>query len=295
MRDRFLVLRSLPTIAGIDEEGLFLLAENTRYRRFRAREEVLQEGAPIRAVHIVVEGRILESMGGHHLHTAGRSEGVGFIPLMARAPDGVSAIAEVETTTLELPTDVLFDVMEENFSVVRNALCITANNLLALRDNLPAHADHAPTAEVGRYRERPRTLMEIIIETRKGPLFQNANLDAVTDLSRRVREVRFNEGDTLWKIGDSPNFSVRIEYGLVCCQSDSGDEVTVGRDYVLGSMDSLGDRPRAYHARATTPVIAYRIDRDDFLAMLETHYQVALDLLAILATELLTITQALNP
>ena len=44
-------------------------------------------------------------------------------------------------------------------------------------------------------------------------------------------------------------------------------------------MDVLAAQPRSYEARTETDVIAYRMDGDELLVILEMHVQVGLELL----------------
>ena len=52
-------------------------------------------------------------------------------------------------------------------------------------------------------------------------------------------------------------------------------------------MDVWSTQPRVYTARAETPVVAYRIDYEDFLVILEMHGQVGRDILRGMARQYL--------
>jgi len=74
--------------------------------------------------------------------------------------------------------------------------------------------------------------------------------------------------------------------GKVRCTEPDGSAACVGRGFTLGVLD-VWSGVRAYEARAETPLIAFRIDFESFLALLEAHPEVGLDLLRGFAQDLL--------
>ena len=99
--------------------------------------------------------------------------------------------------------------------------------------------------------------------------------------------MRVDAGHVFFSVGDPASFSVRIVYGKVRCTADTGEQVDVGTTQVLGALDAWIAAPRTYGAVALTPVIAYRTRTEDFLAVLENHPSVALDVLQVLAASLI--------
>lgn len=287
VRDRLLLLRSLETFAGLDEEAMTLLAEHSRPRAFRAGEAVLVEGRPVESVHVVVDGQISSRRRGRLLAEVRRARGVGFLSLLARDDGGVDAVADLPTHTLELPAAIVVDAMEENFSFLRNLLRLSGRGLMSRRGGLPADPDAGPPPEIGTYPERPHTLVERVLAMRSGGIFATGNLEPVVELARRNEEVEFAPGELLWRAGDRATWSVRIIAGLVDCSIASGRRVTVGQGFVLGSLDALGELPRSFEARAQTRVVAYRLGLDDLLSIIESHPSLGRELLVVLSRALL--------
>jgi CRP-like cAMP-binding protein len=69
----------------------------------------------------------------------------------------------------------------------------------------------------------------------------------------------------------------------VRCTVPGGRSVDVGSSYWIGTMDCFAGHPRGYDAVAVTPVIAYRADFEALLAVLDAHFELALDFIAVLA------------
>ncbi len=288
VRDRMLLLRSLPTLANVEDEVFAVLAEHTRYRRYRTGTVILREGEQVQHVHLMVSGAVRVMRVGREYTVVRRPYGFGFLSVIARDDSGIEAHAIEDTVTLELPTSVLMDAYEEYFSFRREALRNSARSLLKARGNLPirlADAESQP-AKIGERPERQQTFVERVIQMRQG-IFAERNLDAVVDLVRRTQLRTFPAGTMIWDIGDPPLFSARIEYGLIRCTNAEGQSVMVGSDFVLGALDPLSGEPRSYSAEAQTEVIAFCNDRENFLAVLETHHDLAMDMLAIFARGML--------
>jgi len=285
--DRMLLVRSLPSFAGVDEEAVLFLAERSRVKSFRAGDVVLEEGHPPSTVHIVIEGRLVSTRAGERVTVVGRSRGVGLLALLARDERGTRVVADEDTVTLAVSASDLLDAFEENFSFVRNSLRLTSRGLLDKRGKLPA-PPNSGAVELGEYREQPKTLVELLIEySNRGGIFANSNLPAVVELLRHVAEVRLPAGTVLWRVGDPASYWVRIDYGCIRCTSPDGVSVDVGHNFVLGIMDALGQMPRSFEARAETEVVLHWTDLDPFLVVLENHFELARELVSRFAKALL--------
>jgi CRP-like cAMP-binding protein len=210
------------------------------------------------------------------------------VPVLARQPKAGRAVAHVDSTTLEIPTTVFLNALEENFSLVRNSLRMLSTALLAVRGNLPAKPDDTRKVEMGEYLEGNLTMVEKLIGmTSVGGPFVNGNMDALIEMARQIHQIRVEPGHVFWKAGDPSSFTIRIIYGRVRCTNPEGTHVDVGSSFAMGSFDAWSGQPRAYTAVAETVVQAYRSDMEDFLPVLEGHVDLAMELLCSLAQALL--------
>lgn len=289
VRDRVLILRSQPILEGLDDDGLLLLAEHGENRVYRDGDVIVEEGEPARHVYLITEGGIDVSRNGQQVTTRKVGDAYGALPLLAREPSTL-AVAIGPTRTLEVPAAAFEAALIENFSLLRNTLRQLGGAVLATRRNLPADPDKPPAVDEGRYYDEPRSLVERLIEMRALP-FGQMNLDALVDLVRHMIDVRYPAGAVLWRVGEASTHALNIDAGRVSCTAPDGRQVLIGRGFTLGVLD-VWSRERVYEVRAETPVIAFRIDFESFLSLLETHPEVGLDLLRGFARELLTVRQA---
>ncbi|HWM84839.1 MAG TPA: cyclic nucleotide-binding domain-containing protein [Kofleriaceae bacterium] len=285
LRGRLLLLRAMESLRALDDGSLALLAEHARVRRFPAGAALLVEGRPVDNVYLVTEGRVTVARRGKVLSVVSRGFGAGFTSLIARDPNGVSVVADVDTQTLEVPADALLDTYERDFAFVRNVLRLQARSIAERRGGLPADPASPPPIVLGTWRDRERTLVERLLLAQRAPVFARANFDAVIELVRHQVEVRFAAGDVMWRAGDPATYQLRIEYGRVRCTTPDGLSVDVGAEHWVGVMDTFAGQPRRFEARAETPVIAYRTEFETFLAVLEAHFELALDFIAMLAQQ----------
>jgi CRP-like cAMP-binding protein len=285
LRDRLLLLRSMESLRPLDDAALMLLAEHARTRQFRAGETLLEEGHPVEKVYVVTAGRVMVTRRGKRLALVDRGRGAGFTSMLGRDPEGVLAVAEVPTQTIEIPAEIMLDAYEQDFSFVRNVLRLQAAGLLDSREGLPVDPDHPPTPQLGTWREHEPTLVERLMAMIDVPLFSGASLDASVELLRHAVEARYPAGSLLWQLGDASTFNFRIDYGRVRCTSAAGRTVEVGAGHMIGMMDCLAGQPRPYEARAETPVIGYRGNVEALLAVLEAHFDLAMEFVAVLARQ----------
>jgi len=285
LRDRVLSMRAQPLFEGLDDEGLLLLAEHARTGRYRDGEVVCVEGDPARAVFLVLQGELVVTSGGKEVTVRRAGDAYGGLPVLARQPS-TQALARGEVRTLEVPAAAFENALTENYSLLRNTLRVIGTSVLSARGSLPVSASADRSIDEGTFRDEPRPLVERLIALRQGPL-GHLNLEALVDMARGMVEVRYPADQLLWSVGEPATHSLHIEFGRVRCTTPDGRVAEVGAGFTIGVLDVWGAEGRAYEARTLTPVIAARIDFEAFLALLEAHPEVGLELLRGFARELL--------
>jgi CRP-like cAMP-binding protein len=289
IRDRILVLRSFENFAGLDNEALTLIAEHARARVFRKGDVICEEGEAPRWLQLVVEGQLTVTRRSGASLVVPSGHGFGLLPIVGGGRTG-RAVADVDTRTLEIPATALLAALEENFSLLRSSLLLLGRSILRSRGNLPAAPDTPPSPDPGPPDERPSTPIERLLKLRTTP-FGSISIDALLDLSRQIIECRVEAGHVFWSAGDPSTHALHVNYGQVRCTASDGRYVDVGSNFTLGVMDLWGAQVRSYEARALTSVSAWRVNFEDFLAMLETHVAVGLSVLQGLARMHLATTE----
>jgi CRP-like cAMP-binding protein len=276
IRDRVLTLRSYPMFEGLDDDAVLLLAEHGTSAHYSDGEVISLEGEPLRSLCLIVEGEIVVSREGQVMTVRKAGDAYGGLPVLARVP-ATLAVAAGNTSTLEIPAPAFEAALTQNFSLLRSTLRQLGTSVLAMRGNLPSLPNGQSAVNEGSYYERPRTLVERLINLRQGN-FRHMNMEALIDLARSMVELRLPAGSLLWSAGDSSSHALHIDFGRVCCTERDGRSAVVGHGFTIGVLD-VWSGTRVYDARAETPLIAYRIDIEGFLALLEAHPEVGLDLL----------------
>jgi len=289
--DRALFLRTLPFFARLSISDLAVLAHHLRERFFKKGSVVLRLGEPVGAMYIVVEGS-LRTSGGERTGEAvlGPEQSVGFLSFLSRSQEGVQAIAEVDTLTLEFDSDTLLDVYEDHFPILHHAIRTIATRTLQTRMQTPGGAFFGTREPALTPAPRALDLIERITFIRDGSVFQNANLDTVARMARTLREVRVDAGTLLWNSGDRADFTLLIVSGVVRCALDDGARVfRCGASYPLGNLESIALYPRWYDAVAETPLVALRAETESFFDILEDHFEIAMSLAGAMASGLIQI------
>jgi len=284
IRDRVLTMRAYSMFDGLDDDALLLLAEHGSSARYPDGEIITGEGEPTRMLCLIVEGEILVSRNGQVLSTRKMGDAYGGLPLLAREPSTL-AVAVGDTTTLEVPATAFEAALTTNFSLLRSMLRQLGSAVLAMRGNLPTDGSRPSEIDEGSYYSEPLSLVERLIKLRQGS-FRHMNMEALIELARSMVEVRYPAGALIWSTGEPSTHAVHIDVGRVRCTEPDGKHASVGGAFTIGVLD-VWSGSRVYDARAETPLIAFRIELERFLALLEAHPEVGLDLLRGFAADLL--------
>jgi CRP-like cAMP-binding protein len=284
IRDRVLALRAHAMFEGLDDDGFLLLAEHAQISCYAGGEAISVENEPARAVYLVLDGEVMVSSRTAELTSRRAGDAYGALSLLARARS-TAAVAVGKTRLLEVPASAFESALVENYSLLRNTLRVFGSAALRIRGNLPADPDRPSVIDEGSYYSEPRSFVEVLMLLREG-LFGATNLDALVDFARCMVDERYPVGALLWSAGDSSTHALQIDAGRVRCTGPDGRQIEVGRGFAVGLMDIWAGN-RVHDARAVTPVIAFRIDFESYLALLEMHPEVGLDLVRGFARELL--------
>jgi len=284
IRDRVLTLRSYSMFDGLDDDAMLLLAEHGTSSQYPDGAFVTPEGEQTHTLFLVVEGEISVSRNGQTLGTRRAGDAYGGLPLLARELSTL-AVAVGDTSTLEIPAAAFEAALTENFSLLRTTLRGLGSSVLAMRGNLPTNPSGRREVDEGCFYLEPLSLVQRLIQLRQGA-FRHMNMEALLDLARSMIEIRFDAGALLWSTGDPSTHALHIDVGRVRCTERDGRHASVGRGFTIGVLDAWSGS-RVYEARAETPLIAFRIDVESFLALLEAYPEVGLDLLRGFAHDLL--------
>jgi CRP-like cAMP-binding protein len=302
--ERLLYLKRLPTLGSLPAADLTFIAELAEERFFQKGNVIYREGEPIPAIHFVVEGGIRVSRHGRRLGSVGAGAGLGGLGLFAGDNEGVEAVAEEDTLTLELDADAVFELFEDRFPILQHIIRDLCRELvdLAVRLRLaPGIKDCPPLPPV----PNDLDLVERIFFLRQIEPFKKNSINALAELSRTINQVRFEPGTTLWRVGDPASWLLVIASGTVRCRVPALASSTAGAESApdpafefrtcpglpLGSLESLGELPRWHDAVTETAVVALQGNTDQIVDVFEDNFSMARDYLAVLAQSMLRILE----
>ena len=284
--ERALHLKRLTALRQLGPVELGTVAQRANEQFYRKGAKLSNAGEPVKSLHIILEGRVEVHGPEHGDTTLGQNEVLGLLSVLSRDERGLDAEALADTSTLELRADQLMDVFEDSFTILhsqmRELALLTLNERRQIADGtyLAPYAGQQPTSG------DKFDLVERLLRARQGILAQS-NLDALIELMSKAEEVEFESGTTLWKRGDPSGFIYSIITGRVRCTLEDGTRFFAGPGYPLGNLESQCDSERWYEAVTEEHVRALYNNTSVFIDILEQHFEMAIEFLAIMARGLL--------
>jgi CRP-like cAMP-binding protein len=236
---------------------------------------LLREGEPVEAIHYLVEGRVRASFKGRDLGTAPPGSGIGALGVLTRDQQGMDAVAETDVLTLEQDSDAVFEILEDNFAILRYALQDVCRQIIDSVVNGPVQPQNIPPSS-WRPPGDDLDLVDRIFVLRRAPPFARASLNALAELARNVVQVRFDPGVRLWGVGEPGRNVVLLVSGSVRCTPANRPSFTAGAGWPLGALEAIGGTTRWYEAVTETPVVGLSGDVETLYDVLEDNFDMAM-------------------
>jgi CRP-like cAMP-binding protein len=279
--DVLLALTRVPPFSSVPPEDLALLVERGEPRMFEPGALLHEAGTPMRAIELVVSGRVVEHRVGRAWAIREPYELVGDVDALAETGDDVVVTAESTTRTIELDRDAVIDVCYDRFAVLATVAAGVAATAIAARRRLGTSAGYA-TAACGAATVVPSRLdlAERIAVIRALPVFATTRVQTLGHVVAATRDVTIESGRTAWQAGDPPDHLLVLLAGtLACATADGAQRFALGTGDVAGDLDALAAAPRWYGATATATARALRVPIADLLDVLEDDPATAVDAL----------------
>ncbi len=282
---RALILKTFPGFVALSAAELAVLASIGQERFFPAGSVLLEPGAPVMAFHLVVEGKVQMLHQGRPTQQMGPRSSVGGLAGLTRDPRGAHAVALDDTVTLEIDTDDMQDLFEDNFNILLGVMRALVRTMREFQIKTGGGAvSGGDKVFEGLASDQPLTLVDKMFFIRKASSFAQVSIRALAELASQVTELRLGAGEPIWPAGETADYSVLIVNGVVECLPEDMDPFEFGPGYVVGGPDSIIGDPRWYAAVAKTDVILLQQWRAATLDVFEDHIEVAMSLLRTLAT-----------
>ncbi|HVR71283.1 MAG TPA: cyclic nucleotide-binding domain-containing protein [Vicinamibacteria bacterium] len=291
--ERILSLHRIPVLGTLPSVDLASIAEIARERSVPRGSVLFREGEPVQAVQVVVEGTVHIRRKGRLVGHAGPGSAVGGIGVLARDEEGIQATAEADTLTLEIGGDGLFELMEDQFSVFHHVLREVCLQMIGVVSRFPAALEQLPPITHALAKgTRELDLVGRIMFLRESEFFHRASINALAELSRGMLEVRYEAGQTIWSVGESPGWVLVILEGYLSCTTAAGFRFRLGPGTPPGGLEATAESPRWYTAVAETPLLALQGRMEWLLDLFEDNFDMGTDYLAVLSQRLAEVMEA---
>jgi len=254
---------------GLDPAVLRDLEQAATEVAFSAGDSVFRQGTPGDALYIVQSGTLEvtseTSTGRYRVESVGEGGWVGEMSLLNSDPRPISAFALTNTRAVRLPVEIC-----------RKLIAVDKNAERQLTDAV--------------FRRRPGHHL------RSMPLFAGVDADILSKIDDLFEWVCLPGGETLCRQGDPTDaVFIVIDGSLETLVVTDGDERLINvleRGAAIGEVGALCGEPRSATIRAMRDSDLIRIQKDQFVRLLNDHPQVAVNFARMLADRLRRLTFA---
>ena len=285
---RFLFLRTMPGLDEVPPEVAQVIAANTRERSFAKGEHLYRSGVPALEIQYVVSGECEIVRNGRAVRRLGPRTVVGGVSALAGEEQGYDCIALEDMITLAINIEDSQEIFEDHFVLLKRVLRGTCREVLESRRKLGPSAGFGSVSEAFVFPDRPFDLVGRMAFLRKTFSFGDSEIDAIADLARDVQEVHLPKGEVLWNVGDRSTYFLLPLRGVIDCRaSDPDQHFQLGPTDSVGAIDAMADERRWFRAEVVEDLVAFRIDQELLLEVLEDHFAMAMSLLRSMAAGIL--------
>ncbi|MFH1764119.1 MAG: Crp/Fnr family transcriptional regulator, partial [Gemmatimonadota bacterium] len=220
-----LYFRTLPALERLSSAQLGAIAQHAEEEFFPAGSFLLQPQRPREAFFVIVEGKVTVRSPGGREETVGPGQAVGFLHLLARSNEELEARAIWDTVALRVDWDAHLDVCERSFPILEAHIGFLAQRCQEELDRIRNGGAEPPGLPGGPggledqleegglgalswpEKETPGepsglNLVQRLWALHRCRAFPSSNMDALTELSRHLVEVRLEPEREFWKIGE---------------------------------------------------------------------------------------------
>ena len=255
--------------ATLPPEDLALLVERATPRTFEPGQVVIERGTAVEAIHLVVEGTLVEERAGKAWALREPYEIVGGVDTLAASGADVEVRAKGAARTLELGRETLLEVCYDRFDVLNTIATGVAAMAIAARLRLGATGGFGKRSPQTERLPRDLNLAERVAFLHSMPVLRDTALLTLAEVAARSAQTTFEAGEKLWRTGDRADHLLLIVSGVIDCAVGDGLHFALGPREAAGVLDALATVPRWYDATARTRLVALRTRLAHVLDVLE--------------------------
>lgn len=274
---RVLSLRQFAPLAGVELDELATLAENLVETTLLHGNRIVNVGARMPALHLIVDGRI-ESGGG----SFGPREMFGLLEVLAREPSDSQAIATVDTRVFRISAGDARELLEDNFGLMRAVLGELAGQMLEGGHDFGFGTPATPFGE-------RMTLVERLIALRQHSPFAGARLQSLTAVAQLVEQRCWQPGVRVVE-ASAPSETVLF---VIDGALRAGPRL-IEPGGAVGALEAFAGVPHAVTVEAETIATTLSCSVAALHDVLEDHADLGLAMLSTLAKRILAAARRRN-
>jgi ATP:ADP antiporter, AAA family len=259
-------LRQLPLFGSVSIDELFRIAGSGRQVRHEAGSVLEQEGMVPDAVHILLDGAVSIAQQGGAPSSATPPAALGLEEALQGLPAQATVRAIDTAVTLALPMEQLRTLLADNTDLVRGLFATLAE---AGAQSWPLVTPTGAGVEFTQLAERGITAVEKVLALQRVPMFARVEAADMLALSRIARPASFETGARLFDASTAPALWVFLSGEAVLESLNGGQSGRVTSGDTVGAAALMTGAPLGHSGDATRPVVALRIDREDFFELIE--------------------------
>jgi len=280
--DRVLLLRTMPLFEGLGPIQLAAIAQHAG-ERVLVRESTLSLRARSNDAYLVVVEGELEAGTKASAERYSKGDAVGLVELLTHSDEVLTLKAAVDTILLELDWEAQLDVWEEHFAVIMSHVAFLSSRLVE-RSHKLTQPELGPVPLIAAQKfGKPLDFNERLLLLSRSHAFSPGCIDALSELTHHVEEVRMRKGQRVWSAGQESDHFLLIASGALRLEDEHGGEAIYRPGTAAGMAESLSRQYRRFSAVTLQTTVALRVQIEVFMDILEDHFDLSLDVLATLA------------
>ena len=249
---------------------------------------IFAAGDPADYIYFMANGRVsLTKEGAAPWQYEGRWA-LGMFEVILDRPRARTATALSSFRMMRLRADAWLDILEDSFLLGRASLERSARTVAVLAEEL-SQRGLVPATMVASFMPLPRGKLNLI--ERLAVLYELVHLrgsgvQTLAELAAVVEEFTFDPGDTIMEAGVPKDKTFVVLSGEVdASRADPAITRTFGPGTVLLGAAAFGDGPLPWEAHARTATRGLAIRHDDWLNLLEEHFDMLRSALGAMAMQ----------
>jgi CRP-like cAMP-binding protein len=247
---------------------------------------VFAAGEPIEFIYFMREGRLQLSREGVPPWIMSGRWVIGGGDAFLERPYPRTGVALTNLSLLRVPAEDWIELVEDSFQLTRGAVSNAVRGVAALELRLwESQRDPRGAAMVvAPHGKRPMSFVDRLSTFAGAGMFRSAGVQVLTDLVGLQEERSFAAGEALWTRKAAPREAfVVVEGEVVAERMDRPLAVRFGPGSVVAGVAALGDPAKEWEARALSPTRALSLGHEDWLDLMEDHFDLARSALGQLA------------